>query len=471
MTLTLSPQILVVSADPALAGSLVRRIREFGVSAVARSEMPVDGLPACRGIVVADAAVDIPAAAAGSPPVLAIGDGFAALLRSLPDLRWRPLGTPLAGFGTVRVDDRSQLWQGTDLPFSAWFRRSRVLERAPDGYRITAWDAEGHPIGLDDETGRRFAVQFHPQRSGSEAARQMLRRFVREICGCTVDWRLPEQVSRLIAHVRDVAGTGPVVVLISGGVASMVTAALVHRALGADRVLAVHADTGLLRQGESERVLAAALGLDLHRVELTDVADTLWPLVRGDMPPAGRQTVVAQCLLAMARQTAGRGGFGDQPVFVGSVDPWPEATGILAPLQAFDRSEWVQVGRALGVPDEILVQTPFPLAGLADRCDGELTERRLETLRRADARVMDDLARLGGAAPLTHVAVRLTVPAPGREALIIEACQADDGLAVQPFEAAPGFWSELAERLRGALPGVRHVYLDLAPSPAGSLTR
>jgi GMP synthase (glutamine-hydrolysing) len=142
---------------------------------------------------------------------------------------------------------------------------------------------------------------------------------------------------------------------------------------------------------------------------------------------------------------------------------------VVAPLQAFERSEWRQLGRALGLGDDGLEPRPFPLGGLAAWCDGPLTRSRLNLLRQAEARVAADLFRLGDGTALTQAAVRLAVTATGTETLIIEAVRADDGLAAQPDEAVPGFWPEVAERLRSLMPGLRHVCLDLAPSPAGTL--
>lgn len=464
-----SPQILVIAADPAVAGSLVRRVRDFGVSAAARSDLPSPSdLEGVRGLIVADATVTLPPVAELPLPVLAVGDGFAAMIP--PESRWRPSGPAQSGFVTVRVDDRTTLWAGNGLPFAAWFRRSRGLDGAPAGLTVTAWDPDGRPVGIEESSGRRFAVQFHPQRSGSESARQMLRRFVRDIAGCVVDWRLPEQVPGLVEAMRRLAGEGPVVVLVSGGPASLVTAALARRALGADRVVAVHADTGVLRQGESERVLAAVQALDLHRVEVHDLGDTLWPLLLPTETVADRQAVVADCLLGLARQVAGRFGFPSPAILVGNAAAWPVDSGLVSPLLDYDRSEWQQLGRALGVPDDVLMLPPFPLSGLAARCDGPLTTARLAMLRQADARLTADLGRCAPEAALSHVAVRLTVPGPGRETLIIEAHQADDGLAARPFEATPGFWPDLAERLRAGLPAVRHIYLDLSPLPAGART-
>jgi GMP synthase (glutamine-hydrolysing) len=142
---------------------------------------------------------------------------------------------------------------------------------------------------------------------------------------------------------------------------------------------------------------------------------------------------------------------------------------VVAPLQAFDRSEWRHLGRALGLGDDVLEQPPFPLGGLAAWCDGPLTSARLSLLRAAEARVVADLFRLGDGSVLTRLAVKLAVTATGAETVIIEAVQADDGLVAQPFEAVPGFWTQVAERLGSLMPGLRHVCLDLAPSPAGTL--
>lgn len=459
-----SPQILVLATDPAVAGSLVRRVRDFGVSAAAAPQLPAD-LTGVRGLIVATADVVLPPTTDLALPVLAVGDGFEAVLPA--DCRWRPCGAAQNGGHTVRVDDQARLWLGNGLPFPAWFRRSKALERVPEGCRATAWDPEGRPVGLDDETGRRFAIQFHPQRRGADAPRQLLRRFVFDVAGCRGDWQVPDQVPHLIDGIRRLADAGPAIVLVGDGLASTVAAALARRALGPERVLAVHADTGVLRQGDSERVQATVQALDLHRVEVHDVADAVWPSLTAAATVEERQAVVVRCLQELARRAGARFGPPGPVCLAGTGDGW-EDQGIVPLLQGFDRSDWRQLGRAVGVPDELLTQPAFPMAGLAARCEGPLTAARMALLRHADARVMADLARLHPGLTLAHVAVRLAAPTAAGETLVVEACEADDGLVARPYEGDPGFWASLAERLKAAWPAVRHVYLDLAPLPVGA---
>ncbi|MBC7542934.1 MAG: hypothetical protein H7338_09410, partial [Candidatus Sericytochromatia bacterium] len=137
---------------------------------------------------------------------------------------------------------------------------------------------------------------------------------------------------------------------------------------------------------------------------------------------------------------------------------------VITPLHGYFRDEVRQLGRLLGVVGEPLDWPPFPMAGLAARCEGTVSAQRLETLRQADAWVMAELDRRGLLAGLAHFAVRLQPGGPAGDTLLVQAIRSDDGFTGHALTLPPDLWDTLAGRLHDALPSIRRVLYETVPT-------
>ncbi len=144
---------------------------------------------------------------------------------------------------------------------------------------------------MEDKARRFYGVQFHPEVTHTLHGDAMMRRFVREICGCPGDWTAGNIVADAIAHVREQVGEGQVLLGLSGGVDSSVVAALLHEAIG-DQLTCVFVDHGLLRHNEGDQVMetfAEHMHINVIRV---DAADRFFAALKGESDPEKKRKII-----------------------------------------------------------------------------------------------------------------------------------------------------------------------------------
>jgi GMP synthase (glutamine-hydrolysing) len=261
-------------------------------------------------------------------------------------------------------------------------------------------------------------VQFHPEVQHTERGSEILRNFIFAVCGAQPNWSGASFISETVEAIRRQVGQQRAICALSGGVDSAVAAALVHRAIG-DRLINVFVDTGLLRKDEFRDtidLLENRVGLKVMGV---NAAERFLARLKGVTDPEiKRKRIGAEFISVFAEQARQ---LGDIRFLVqGTLYPdviesvpvrGPSATikthhnvgglppdlpfELIEPLRELFKDEVRRMGRELGLPEEILSKQPFPGPGLAVRLLGEVSPERLETLREADAIVVDEIRRAG----------------------------------------------------------------------------
>src|SRR5262249_55919607 len=142
----------------------------------------------------------------------------------------------------------------------------------PDGFQLTA-KSPNAIAGIENESKRYYAVQFHPEVHHTKLGREVLKNFVFGICGAQANWTAQRFIDETVANIKHTVGSnGRVICALSGGVDSSVAATLVSRAIG-DRLTCVFVNNGVLRKGEFLKVqenLRNKLGLNVDAVDATD---------------------------------------------------------------------------------------------------------------------------------------------------------------------------------------------------------
>ncbi|HNE17744.1 MAG TPA: glutamine-hydrolyzing GMP synthase, partial [Rhodocyclaceae bacterium] len=181
------------------------------------------------------------------------------------------------GYAEIRARGHSALFRGLEDRSNAdghglldvWMSHGDKVTELPPGFKVIASNDSTPLAAMADEDRRFYAVQFHPEVTHTLKGREMIARFVHDICGCTHDWNMPDYVNEAIEKVRAQVGTEEVILGLSGGVDSSVVAALLHRAIG-DQLTCVFVDNGLLRLNEAEQVMdtfARNLGVKVIHVD------------------------------------------------------------------------------------------------------------------------------------------------------------------------------------------------------------
>jgi GMP synthase (glutamine-hydrolysing) len=269
--------------------------------------------------------------------------------------------------------------------------------------------------GMADEVRGFYALQFHPEVTHTVQGPALLRRFVRDICGCGGDWIMGDYIAEAVAAIRAQVGSDEVILGLSGGVDSSVAAALIHRAIG-DQLTCVFVDHGLLRLNEAEQVMAMFEGRLHARVIHVDAREQFMGHLAGVTDPEAKRKIIGREFVEVFQREAGKR-TGAKWLAQGTIYPdviesggakskkattikshhnvggLPETLGLrlLEPLRELFKDEVRELGVALGLPREMVYRHPFPGPGLGVRILGEVRLDYAELLRRADAIFIEEL--------------------------------------------------------------------------------
>ena len=324
-----------------------------------------------------------------------------------------PGGQREYGSATVEIKRATRLLPQGSYP--VWMSHGDRVETLPDGFKATA-SSDGSPFAAaEDEAQRLYCLQFHPEVQHTPVGRQVLKNFALDICCAKADWTPESIVEESVSHIREQAGDQRVLAAVSGGVDSSVAAALVHRAIGR-QLSAVFVDNGLLRAGERESVIKAMKARLGDAFYFVDASQNFLDALKGVSDPEKKRLIVGETFIRVFEAKAKELGKMDL-LMQGTIYPdviesrAPERSAahkikshhnvgglpeemnlkLVEPLRYLFKDEVRAVGTLLGLPDELVWRQPFPGPGLAVRCLGEVTDQRLEKLRKADAIFIGEL--------------------------------------------------------------------------------
>ncbi len=379
------------------------------------------------------------------------------------------------------------------------------------GDRITALPAGFETIGVSENTPfcavgnptrRLYGVQFHPEVVHTPRGTDILASLLFDVAGLAASWTpgafTEEAISAVRARVPD---SDRVLCGLSGGVDSSVAAVLCQKAIG-DRLTCIFVDNGLLRRGEAEQVVMTfreSLHLNLVAV---DARDRFLAALRGLTDPEQKRKAIGRAFIEVFEHEAHRVE-GAKWLVQGTLYPdviesvsfkGPSAVikshhnvgglpekmklKLIEPLRELFKDEVRGAGEELGMPRSLLWRHPFPGPGLAVRCLGEVTEKRLEVLRGADSIVIDEIRSAGlydsvWQAFAVLLPVR-TVGVMGDERTYEEVCairivQSVDGMTADWAKIPHDVLARMSSRITNEVRGINRVVLDITSKPPGTI--
>jgi GMP synthase (glutamine-hydrolysing) len=395
-------------------------------------------------------------------------------------------------FAGFDVGDRSQVWMS----------HGDHVETVPPGYVQTA--RSGSTVaGFRHLTKPIHAVQFHAEVMHSVRGAEMLQNFLFEICHCTADWTPGHFIDQQIASIRERVGDAQVICGLSGGVDSAVAAALVHKAIG-DQLTCIFVDTGLLRLHEREQVertFSANLGIRLITVRAErQFLDAL----AGQGEPEVKRKRIGHTFIDVFEQASADAGKDAKFLVQGTLYPdviesvsatgGPSATikthhnvgglkpdmqfQLIEPLRELFKDEVRNVGRELGLPEEMVGRHPFPGPGLAIRILGEVNEHALDILRKADAIYLEEIRSAGLYPDIWQAfAVFLPVRSVGvmgdyrtyEHVIALRAVTSTDGMTADWFPFPHDVLGRISNRIINEVSGVNRVVYDISSKPPATI--
>ena len=332
------------------------------------------------------------------------------------------------GYAEVRARNHSKLLEGIeDFQTEAgegmlkvWMSHGDKVSELPPGFKVMASTPSCPIAGMFDEARGFYAVQFHPEVTHTVKGREILQRFVLDICKCKPDWIMGDYAKEAVEKIRAEVGDEEVILGLSGGVDSSVTAALIHRAIG-QRLTCVFVDNGLLRKNEREQVretFEKNMGLKLIVV---DAIDRFMNALAGVSDPEQKRKIIGREFVNVFQEEAAKiknaKWLAQGTIYpdviesagaktkkakvikshhnVGGLPDCVDFKDIVEPLRRLFKDEVRQLGIELGLPEQLVWRQPFPGPGLAIRVIGEITDEKLEILRDADAIFREEMALAG----------------------------------------------------------------------------
>jgi len=418
------------------------------------------------------------------------------------------------GAGMLHINNGSELFDGLGNQLEVWNSHGDEVTALPKGFRVVGTTEGCDFAAVEDRQRKVYGLQFHPEVAHTPRGREVLQNFLFRICHCAMDWTMGSFIEEACARVRKQVGDQKVVLGLSGGVDSSVTAALLHKAIG-DQLTCIFVNNGLLRAREEE-VVQRVFGENFHvRLKYVDASERFLALLKGVTDPETKRKLIGnefikvfqhatEELLEQDRQNKARkhGGYkflaqgtlypdviesvsiGGNPAQVikthHNVGGLPEKMHfeLVEPVRQLFKDEVRQVGRQLGLPKEIVYRQPFPGPGLAVRILGEVTPERLSILREADTIVQSEMEAADWYYKVWQsFAVLLPVQSVGvmgdqrtyENTVVLRIVESQDGMTADWVRLPYELLARISSRISNEVKGVNRVCYDISSKPPSTI--
>ncbi|MGA2361996.1 MAG: glutamine-hydrolyzing GMP synthase [Candidatus Aminicenantales bacterium] len=405
------------------------------------------------------------------------------------------------GFASLRVIDRSGLLAEVKDKEQVWMSHGDRLEKVPPGFVITGSTANTQAAAIENRGRKFYGVQFHPEVIHTKEGQKILANFLFNLAGLEADWNISSFVERKVAEIREAVGTNKVICGLSGGVDSLVTSLIIHKAIR-NQLVCIFIDNGLLRKGQYEALMEAFRKKFALKVIGIDASDLFLDKLRGIVLPERKRKTIGRLFIHLFEREATRIG-GAQFLAQGTIYPdviesnpvkGPSSVikshhnvgglpkglrfKLIEPLRELFKDEVRALALELGVDKDFIHQHPFPGPGLAVRVIGEVNRESLDILRAADDVVVEEVRRAGIYKKLWQAfAVLLPVRSVGvmgdqrtyQRVIALRLVQSTDGMTANWYPAAPGLLSKISTRIVNEVQGVNRVVYDITTKPPGTI--
>ncbi len=406
------------------------------------------------------------------------------------------------GFAHLIVKEEKPLFKEMGSQFQCWMSHGDSAQELPKGFVVTASTENTKIAAIANHAKRFYGLQLHPEVEHSVNGSLMIKHFLFDVCGCEKNWNMKSFSDGAIAQIKDAVGDKKVIMGLSGGVDSSVAATLIHKAIGKN-LYCIFVDNGLLRNNEKENLeISLTANLDMN-IKFVDARKMFLTALDGVTDPETKRKIIGNLFIdvfdAEAKKIEGaqflgqgtlypdiiesKSAFGGPTSIIKShhnVGGLPEKMNLklIEPLQLLFKDEVRKLGLDLGINEELIWRQPFPGPGLAIRIMGNITQERLEILRKADTILLEEIREAGYYRKLWQsFAVLLPIKSVGvmgdkrtfGNCIAIRAVTSNDAMTADWAKLPHDLLGKISNRISNEVDNINRVVLDITSKPPGTI--
>lgn len=314
------------------------------------------------------------------------------------------------------IDDDAVMFKGLPKKQYVWMSHGDRVVEAPEGFKVVATSKNCPISAIANDEKKLYGIQFHAEVRNSQYGLDILKKFAFDVCGAKANWSMDDFIDMQVESIRKEVGDKKVILGLSGGVDSSVTAVLIHKAIG-NQLTCIFVDHGLLRKNEADEVMNA-LSRDLGvKIVKVDAADRFLGKLKGVSDPEQKRKIIGKEFVEVFNEEAkkmkdaeylAQGTLYTDVIESGTdtaqtikshhnVGGLPKKLGfkLIEPLRSLFKDETRELGEKLGIPHDLVWRQPFPGPGLGIRVLSEITPEKLEIVRESDAILREEIKKAG----------------------------------------------------------------------------
>jgi GMP synthase (glutamine-hydrolysing) len=406
------------------------------------------------------------------------------------------------GHSELEIHNDSKLFHGIDKKLNVWMSHGDQVQDLPDGFKLLASTKTAPIAAMQHETLPYYAIQFHPEVTHTNHGEDILNNFILNICSTNTDWKMDDLIASRIDEIKNQVQGNKVLLGLSGGVDSSVTAALLNKAIG-KKLTCVFVDNGLLRKGEADQVMQTFKeNMNLNVIK-SDSEEIFLRHLKNIEDPEQKRKVIGRTFIDVFDAEAiklkdikflaqgtiypdvieSSGSESKEARVIKShhnVGGLPEEMelDLVEPLRDLFKDEVRRMGIELGIPKEMIDRHPFPGPGLGVRIIGEITKEKTKILQEADHIFIEELIRADLYGSVSQAfAVLLPVKSVGvvgderryAEVIALRAVETVDFMTAKWAHLPYEFLENVSNRIVNEIEDVSRVVYDISSKPPATI--
>tara|TARA_X000001036_G_C20636100_1_gene789152 strand:+ start:143 stop:1708 length:1566 start_codon:yes stop_codon:yes gene_type:complete len=406
------------------------------------------------------------------------------------------------GHTELEVVSDSILFSGLEKKVNVWMSHGDQVQDLPDDFNLLASTPTAPIAAMKHKTLSIYAIQFHPEVTHTDNGQKILNNFIFDVCNASSDWKMDDLISQRVKEIKDHVQDNKVLLGLSGGVDSSVTAALLHKAIGKN-LTCVFVDNGLLRKGEADQVIQTFKDNMSLNVIKSDSEDIFIRHLKNIVDPEQKRKVIGRTFIDIFDAEATKL---KEVKFLAQGTIYPdviESSGsesnearvikshhnvgglpdemkldLVEPLKDLFKDEVRKMGIELGIPEEMIQRHPFPGPGLGVRIIGEVTKEKIKILQEADSIFIQELINADFYNKVSQAfAVLLPVKSVGvvgderryEEVIALRAVETVDFMTAKWTHLPYELLEHVSNRIVNEIEGVSRVVYDISGKPPATI--